>query len=1322
MTHNILTAPFTWATGIEDTFIQHARPRLRALDEYELTQHYKLWESDIDLVAETGVQAVRWGIPWHIVQPRPDQWDWEWTDRALEHLVLKKGITPILDLMHYGTPMWLDNSFINSSYPQRVAEYAAAVVARYKSLVRYYTPLNEPMVNASMSGYKAEWPPYLSGDDGYVKLALALARGIVLTTQAIQTEQPDAVTVQVEALWHTFTRDDGLKGRAALINARQFLCFDLVTGRVDADHALAGYLRQHGASEAELGWFRKNPVGFDVFGANYYPWAYSELKLGPDGKPKTTVRRTSGHKIEIVLREVWERYRMPIMVTETSSNGDVKARARWMDDTLDTVCNLRAEGIPIVGYTWFPLFSMVDWSYRKGRLSLDKYLIHLGLYDSALDAEGVLRRNETPLVKHFQAHMLRPMSPIGSPAPQRSESLFSSPRPRLSLDGQWYFSTTESPGTSGSELITVPAPWQADERFRDHIGQAWYRREFDVPANWLKPGRALILGFGAVDYCAEVWVNGVKVGEHEGGYLPFELDITAAAQSGRNTLTVRVEDPLEAFPEIPHGKQSWYGLLSGIWQPVWVESRAATHIQRVKIIPSGDRIDIAVTLNRPLDRPLLRFEVLDPAGLTVARAETSSLSHTIPISNPQLWEPDSPHLYTLRVSIESHVLTETFGFRTIEARGGRILLNGRPFYLRGALDQDYYPGLICTPPSLEYIEDQFRKAKEMGLNCLRVHIKVADPRYYEAADKVGLLIWTELPNHSLLSENARRHARETLAGMLERDGNHPSIGIWTIINESWGIDLTDPAQRAWLSETYRWLKELDPTRLVVGNSACWSNFHVATDIADFHIYYDMPDNHEKWRKWTETYASRPWWLFAHDYTEHARWREFLLDPWYASERPRAADAQPRGDEPLLVSEFGSWGLPDIHKLYEGNGGNAPWWFDTGLDWSQGVVYPRGVEQRFKEYHLNRVFDSLAALTEASQRLQYDALKFQIEDMRAHASLQGYVITELTDVHWESNGLLDMYRNPKVHYPLLSRLNADDMLIPRWERLAYSAGETCEMSISFSHYSDLEIKDASLSWEVIRDESVTCRGELSVGECDPFDVTDLGSVSFEIPRVEHPAIVRLEVRLLCSGQWIASTEQEILVLPQPAASGDGVPVYSPELAAPLRELGYSLTDDLSQAKVAVVTVLDDGLRDFVLRGGRVLLLAESDEALQMHIPGLKIKEREDTPWQGDWANSFGWHRFDKLPTGGVVNFAFAGITPEHILGGFSARDFAFDVYAGLCVGWLHKPVPTIARRRAGEGEVLISTFRLSENLENNPLARYLLAELMVLAHDRQASAA
>ena len=410
----MIDIPFLWATGIEDTFIPHTRTGLRALDEYELTQHYKSWKRDFDLVAESGVKYLRWGVPWYRVQPAPNQWDWAWTDKALDYLVNVKGILPILDLMHYGTPMWLSNSFINTSYPQRVAEYAATVVARYKSLVRFYTPLNEPMVNADLCGSKAEWPPYLSGDDGYVKLTLALAKGIVLTTQAIKAEQPDSVTVQVEALWHTFTKNNSLEESAAYHNARQYLCFDLTTGRVEDNHMLSNYLCAHGVTGAVLEWFRRNAVTFDFFGVNFYPWSYSELRQRSDGSIRYVTGEPSGDKIAIVIRAAYERYHMPIIVTETSANRDMAGRAQWMDETLDTIRALRMEGVPIAGYTWFPLFTMIDWAYRKGKRPLKDYLIHLGLYDCAFDSKNKLVRHKTPLVKRYKQHMANPMAPIGS--------------------------------------------------------------------------------------------------------------------------------------------------------------------------------------------------------------------------------------------------------------------------------------------------------------------------------------------------------------------------------------------------------------------------------------------------------------------------------------------------------------------------------------------------------------------------------------------------------------------------------------------------------------------------------------------------------------------------------------------------------------------------------------------------------------------------------------------------------------------------------------------------------------------------------------------
>ncbi|HPH98592.1 MAG TPA: glycoside hydrolase family 2 TIM barrel-domain containing protein [Anaerolineaceae bacterium] len=887
-------------------------------------------------------------------------------------------------------------------------------------------------------------------------------------------------------------------------------------------------------------------------------------------------------------------------------------------------------------------------------------------------------------------------------------------RIHLSLDGQWLFCPSETFSSDTCVPMVVPAPWQADARFRSFTGPACYRRELHLDEAWFAKDKRIILGFGAVDYFAEVWLNDIRLGAHEGGYLPFELDLSAAAHPGCNLLTVRVSDPPEVFAEIPHGKQSWYGMLSGIWQPVWIELRPAVHIQSVRITPHGEEVHIETALSGPLQAEL-RAEILAPDGRQAAQGESVNPVFNLKVPQPQAWSPDAPRLYTLRLSAGDDEVVETFGFRTIEARDGRLWLNGQPFYMRAALDQDYYPDLICTPPSQEYIEQEFRLAKDMGLNCLRVHIKVADPRYYAAADKVGLLIWTELPNHALLSPDSSRRARETLAGMIARDWNHPSIGIWTIINEAWGVDVSNPDHRAWMAETYDWVKNLDPTRLVAGNSPCWSNFNVASDLDDFHMYFAMPDHHEQWRSWVAEYARRPWWTFACDYSSAAAWREYTRAPWQTAPRQLAAEARRRGDEPLLVSEFGNWGLPELGKLREGYKGD-PWWFEDGLDWGDGVVYPHGMEIRYQLFGFERVFGSLDALCQASQRLQFQALKYEIEQMRRHDSIQGYVITELTDVHWECNGLLDMLRNPKAGHAGLAWLNAPDLLIPLWERLSIRSGETINLPLLLSHTAPEPLSGTVLEWTLSLGAETFLKGEMPLQTLDQDGVTALPELTFTVPAVSAPARACLRLSLLSQGQKRAYNEVEWLLFPAEMGSLPlaGKSIYADaDLAGTLVQRGATLVKHLPEADLAVVGQLDDNCREYILRGGRVLWLAEKDDALQTVLPGVGLSPRAGSPWQGDWASSFGWHCLPDLPTGGLVDFSFAGLTPEHVLPGMPPRDFIRDVFAGLFTGWLHRPIPTIARRRIGRGQLLGCTFRIGASLTDNPMAGAIFDRLLGL---------
>src|SRR5579884_4047325 len=255
---------FVWATGIEDTFISQPNPRTgRIMDEYALTQHYDHWQEDLSLIAALGVPAARYGIPWYRVEPQPGTFDWSWTDQVLPALVNQYGVEPIVDLMHYGTPAWLEGSFLSSEYPDRVAEYARAFAAHFKGLCYWYTPLNEPRVNAWYAGRLGWWPPYARSWRGFVQIMMQLCRGICRTQQAVAAVEPEAVFVHVDAT-DLYRPADPLDSElAAHAQQRQelvFLALDLATGRFGEEHLLRDWLAHYDVNDADLAWFRDNAV------------------------------------------------------------------------------------------------------------------------------------------------------------------------------------------------------------------------------------------------------------------------------------------------------------------------------------------------------------------------------------------------------------------------------------------------------------------------------------------------------------------------------------------------------------------------------------------------------------------------------------------------------------------------------------------------------------------------------------------------------------------------------------------------------------------------------------------------------------------------------------------------------------------------------------------------------------------------------------------------------------------------------------------------------------------------------------------------------
>ena len=403
---------FLWATGIEDTFVPQTRPGHRALDEYQLMGHYDHWQTDLDLVQEIGVGAVRWGVPWYRVEPLQGEFDWRWTDQVIPYLVERLRVLPIIDLMHYGCPFWLRREFASAEYPDAVAAYAMAFAQRYRTLVNWYTPINEPLVTALFCGKRGLWPPYLRSDSGYVQIILQLIRGMKLTVDAIRTVDASAMIVAVEASGLSRSARQELAALAIEEEQRGFLTYDLYMGAVTHQHPLFPWLIRNGASVHELDELTGAQSFIDVMGLNFYPqWSTTQLYLDRRGRLSYRPVEQDGAGFATMIESYYRRYRVPIIVTETSARGDLEIRARWLESSVAAIRQLRSKGIPVLGYTWFPLFTMIDWKYRFGRGPLAEYQLDLGLY--TLSENGGPRWEATPLVEQFRSYVNDPEETIG---------------------------------------------------------------------------------------------------------------------------------------------------------------------------------------------------------------------------------------------------------------------------------------------------------------------------------------------------------------------------------------------------------------------------------------------------------------------------------------------------------------------------------------------------------------------------------------------------------------------------------------------------------------------------------------------------------------------------------------------------------------------------------------------------------------------------------------------------------------------------------------------------------------------------------------------
>ncbi len=581
------------------------------------------------------------------------------------------------------------------------------------------------------------------------------------------------------------------------------------------------------------------------------------------------------------------------------------------------------------------------------------------------------------------------------------------PRPQLTrprwtdLCGSWGFAYDDADvGTREGwherddvfdRTIAVPFPPESaasgigDEGFHPVV---WYQRTFVAPA---APGERVLLHFGAVDYRAHVWVNGRMVAVHEGGHTPFSADITDVLHpgggDGEQVLVVRAED-LPGDLAQPRGKQDWqeqphmvwYRRTTGIWQPVWLETVPPTRIESIRWTPHVDRssVGLAVHLCRA-DEASLRLRVrLTLRGRVVAddtyAVVADDVERELPLHIPDMylsrrqvfWSPEHPNLIEAEVTLlRGEETIDQVGsytaMRSVRVADSRFELNDRPYFLRLVLAQNFWPESHLAAPDPDALRREVQLAKDMGFNGVRLHQKVEDPRFLYWCDRLGMLVWAEMPSAYAFSRlSVTRLTREWLE-VLDRDYSHPCIIMWVPVNESWGVPQlpNSAAQRHLVRTLYHLTKAYDPTRPVVGNDG-WEQ--IVSDVLTVHDYSSRG----------ETLSAR---YGSHEALEHTIQR---TQPGY---RSVVLLEYLRGREPVVVSEFGGVTLnTEVDVAWPGYG---------------AVHTPQELLARYRDL-VDALLDSPA--------------------------VAGFCYTQLTDTLQERNGLVTERRESKVPVEALRAIN------------------------------------------------------------------------------------------------------------------------------------------------------------------------------------------------------------------------------------------------------------------------------------------------------------
>ncbi|MBV8102744.1 MAG: family 1 glycosylhydrolase [Verrucomicrobia bacterium] len=399
---------FRWASGIEGSVIPHL-----GIDQFAWTQHDRFWRQDLALAAQDlGCVWIRYPLVWTRLEPEPGQFNWDWADERLE-AAAKAGLNLILDLVHFGVPEWLPEAVGDIDFPRALERFTEAFADRYSGhpAIASICPVNEPLTTAFFCGDAGLWPPFGRGLQDYMTVLRQIAEALVRSIRVLRAKMPGTEILMCDSLEVATTEEpsssertspfllESLGADVARRMERRHLAVDLVTGRVGPRHFLWDWLRQNGFSRIDLLWFRQNAQEVDVIGLDYYNHTEVEILTSPEGHYLQRIARNP-LGLYRAAQDYWHRYHRPLMITETSATGSNQMKLDWLERCVSDIRRLRADGFPVIGYTWWPLIDHLDWD---GAMRHQTGHIHpVGIYALRREADGTLRREATELTKAYR--------------------------------------------------------------------------------------------------------------------------------------------------------------------------------------------------------------------------------------------------------------------------------------------------------------------------------------------------------------------------------------------------------------------------------------------------------------------------------------------------------------------------------------------------------------------------------------------------------------------------------------------------------------------------------------------------------------------------------------------------------------------------------------------------------------------------------------------------------------------------------------------------------------------------------------------------------